>query len=267
MKRVALVVAIALAAPHVYAKPESRSEARTRYEAAQKAYAAGRYDDAARDFSRAYELVGDSGLLYNAAQAFRLAGNWAMAADLYRTLLDKLPPKASNRPEIEGRIAEMDERVADEKRRADRAREEAEEKQRQAAAPVEPPPVATPPVEHAPPPRPGRTLEIVGYSLSGVAGALLGTGIAMSVLSHQANDAVESAARHNAIFTPGLKDDQSNGHVYDKVQIASYAIAGAAAVGASVALVLGMRADKRAQERVTVRPGIGPGAFVLAGQF
>ena len=261
----ALVVLFAGSGPASAEKKDKRAEAKQHYENGLRKFDIGKYDDAADEFVEAYELVGDPpNILYNIAQAYRLGEKFEKSAQFYRSFLRKVPD-VSNRQEIEGRIVEMDERAADQKRQADRrATEQAAAERREAARraellrqaqrktqndgnrPVtgpEPPPRndVTPDDDR---PKPGRTLKIVGYALCGLTAAALGVGIAMTVLAVRANKNIESASTRGDVFDTGLRDTESHGQVYDKVQIVGYSVAGAAAIGAGVAIYFGFRAEK-----------------------
>src|SRR5687767_9372424 len=62
--------------------PRRSEEARAKYEQATGAYALGKYEEAASLYEQAFELKVDQALLYNAAQAHRLAGNTKRAVEL-----------------------------------------------------------------------------------------------------------------------------------------------------------------------------------------
>jgi tetratricopeptide (TPR) repeat protein len=70
------------------------------------AFALGRYAEAADNFEKAFELRPDAALLYNAAQAHRLAGNKERALSLYENYL-RVYGKREKREEVETRIAEL----------------------------------------------------------------------------------------------------------------------------------------------------------------
>lgn len=245
------VSAVSLAEP----KKSDKLEAKTAYEAGIQEFGDGKYDEAARDFSRAYYLVGEPGILYNVAQSYRLAQRFGDAAKAYREFLSHLPKDAPSRAEIEGRIAELDERAADAERRADRARTEPKRQ------------LPVPHVAEKPPVRRTGTLEIVGYSLVGVTIAGLASGIALSVLAGRASSDVQSAAAAHETFGIALDDTQSRGKTYDRVAIAMYVVGGVAAAGAGVAIGLGR--PKRRPERIAVVPLVTPqgGALVVGGRF
>jgi tetratricopeptide (TPR) repeat protein len=303
MTRVRLALSLFLClvavAPVGAQKKDKRAEARQHYENGLRKFDLGKYDDAADEFVQAYDLVGEpANILYNIAQAYRLAEKFEKSAQFYRSFLRRVPDVA-NRAEIEGRILEMEERAADQKRQADRRAIEQRDAERKAelqrrdrdptrrgeeASPKgpEPPPREAGAVEDDRP-RPGRALKIAGYALCGLAAAGLGVGIAMTVLTVQASDKVESAAGRNAVFDTSLRDTESRGQVFEKVQYVGYALAGAAAIGGALAIYFGFRAERQAQldsttpaaarrrwlALPTIAPAIGPGTggLVLEGRF
>jgi tetratricopeptide (TPR) repeat protein len=64
-----------------------RQDARRRYDRATAAFGLGKYEEAATEYEAAFELKPDPALLYNAAQAYRLAGRAPRAIQLYRNYL------------------------------------------------------------------------------------------------------------------------------------------------------------------------------------
>jgi tetratricopeptide (TPR) repeat protein len=115
------------------------SAARKAYDEATAAFGLGRYAEAAEKYEAAFSLRPDPALLYDAAQAYRLAGNRARALELYRNYL-RLYPDRQNADEARNHVAALSKAIEDEK----------------SGPPA--PPVATapetspPPLETAPPP-------------------------------------------------------------------------------------------------------------------
>src|ERR1700690_2082975 len=77
-------------------RADSLDEARGHYERANAAYALGNYVRAADEFEKTFDLKPDPALLYNAAQAHRLAGNKTRALLLYENYLRVYGAKVSN---------------------------------------------------------------------------------------------------------------------------------------------------------------------------
>ncbi len=76
-----------------------------------QAYDRQEYARAAELFTRCHARSGDPSLLFNIAQAERLAGDCAAAAGHYRKFLAEVPD-ASNRPDAEAKLADMERCVA-----------------------------------------------------------------------------------------------------------------------------------------------------------
>ena len=101
MRKLALLlVALAAAAPMAYAddtlSPERiPQKARELAEKGRAYHDAGEYMKAVAAFKEAYVLAPSPGLLFNIAQAYRLAGDCDDAAWMYRRFLDSNPGEAS----------------------------------------------------------------------------------------------------------------------------------------------------------------------------
>jgi hypothetical protein len=101
----------------------------------------GEFDKAIEAWQDGYKQKPDPGFLYNIGQAYRLKGDANKAIFFYRGYL-RNSPKATNRAEIEAKIAALQKESSEPKA---------------AVAPVAPPPVTTtapPPAPTAPPPAP-----------------------------------------------------------------------------------------------------------------
>src|SRR5258708_594302 len=86
------VLLVALALPH-QAHAQAKVSAKEHYKKGLSLYALGKYSDAAAEYEAAFELEPDPALLYNAAQAHRLAGNKPRALTLYQSFLRMFPEK------------------------------------------------------------------------------------------------------------------------------------------------------------------------------
>jgi len=82
------------------------NDAKSVYEKGKIAFALGRFAEAADLFEKAFEKKPDPAMLYNAAQARRLAGDKKKALVLYQNYL-RLFGEQQNHEEVEGRIAEL----------------------------------------------------------------------------------------------------------------------------------------------------------------
>jgi tetratricopeptide (TPR) repeat protein len=102
----AVVLSVALASPR--AAVAEKMDARRHYEKATAAFGLGKYDEAAREYEAAFELKPDPALLYNAAQAYRLAGRSARAIELYRNYLRLYGGEAVNAEDARQHIARLE---------------------------------------------------------------------------------------------------------------------------------------------------------------
>ena len=87
------------------------NEARRHYQQGSTAYSLGDFVHAAEEYKAAYKAKPDPAFLYNIAQAYRLANDATNALFFYRSFLHNLP-EASNRAEVEDRIAKLEAQLA-----------------------------------------------------------------------------------------------------------------------------------------------------------
>jgi tetratricopeptide (TPR) repeat protein len=97
--------------PALAAEP---SAARQAYDQATAAFGLGHYAEAAEKYETAFSLRPDPALLYDAAQAYRLAGNRPRALELYRNYL-RLYPNRQNADEARNHVATLTKAIEDEK--------------------------------------------------------------------------------------------------------------------------------------------------------
>jgi len=158
----AVLIAMLLgAAPSAKA---DRNEARKAYDAATAAFGLGHYAEAAEKYEQAFSIHPDPALLYNCAQAYRLAGNRARALELYRNYL-RLYPDRSNADEARNQVTALSKAIDDEKQAAVAPSVPAE-----TTAPVvtSPPPVPTvPALSTSPPPSSPPVSQTVAGGIAG----------------------------------------------------------------------------------------------------
>jgi tetratricopeptide (TPR) repeat protein len=105
--------AMALAAALLSSRPAgarvsaAQQQARDYFTQATAAFGLGHYDEAARLYESAFGVQPDASLLYDAAQANRLAGARARALQLYRNYL-RLYPTGAFAPQARKQIAELE---------------------------------------------------------------------------------------------------------------------------------------------------------------
>ncbi len=103
--------------------PGEEGTARSHFRVGELLYGEGRFDEAAAEFDRAYELSSRPQLLYNAFLAHRDAGHVADAVDRLRQYLAETPD-APNREALEQRLTAMEATLAQQEREAAMSAEE-----------------------------------------------------------------------------------------------------------------------------------------------
>ena len=117
MRRGSRCLAVTLLALAVGGRPALAAEptaARRAYDEATAAFGLGHYQEAAEKYETAFSLRPDPALLYNAAQAYRLAGNRPRALELYRNYL-RLYPDRQNADEARNHVAALTKAIEEEK--------------------------------------------------------------------------------------------------------------------------------------------------------
>jgi hypothetical protein len=102
--RVAL--AVAMLSCGMAAADEVPTDARAVFKRAETAFALGRFSEAADLFEKVFELKQDPVVLYDAAQAHRLAGNKQKALILYQNYV-RMFGERNNSQEVEKRISDL----------------------------------------------------------------------------------------------------------------------------------------------------------------
>jgi tetratricopeptide (TPR) repeat protein len=103
----ALVTLLTCATAHA----DAIDDAKAHYRHATAAYALGKFAEAANDYEAAYELAPDPALLFNAAQAHRLAGNKPRALMLYQSYA-RMYPDQPNVDEVRRHIDDLKQAIA-----------------------------------------------------------------------------------------------------------------------------------------------------------
>ena len=99
------------------ARADKLPGARQHYERGTALYDLRRYREAAVEYEAAFEIKNDPALLFNIAQAYRLAGDYEAALRSYRAYLRRAGD-APNRAEVERHLAEVQAQLDAQKRPA-----------------------------------------------------------------------------------------------------------------------------------------------------
>jgi tetratricopeptide (TPR) repeat protein len=111
-------LAICVAAPtavRAESEAEKKAQARDHYEMATRFYDVGKYGEAIAEYEEAYLLIEDAALLFNIGQAYRLWDKPEDAIRAYKNYLRRRP-EASNRADVEKKIADLERTVEDRRR-------------------------------------------------------------------------------------------------------------------------------------------------------
>lgn len=224
-----LVGAAAPAPAHADAKADKQL-AKQYVDAGLSAQDTGNYDTAITLYQKAYDLVPHPVLIFNIAQATRLAGRLADALALYEKYLAQ-DPHGAKADVARDLIDDLEAKLAAERERA------------AAAAVVAPPP---PPVEAPPPASPGRSLRLTGLTVGavGIIGAGLGLGFALH--GRTLNNDVEKTY------------DPAKVHAGDRANTIAYlgGIGGGLLIATGAALYLW--GHRQANEHLAIAPAVAP---------
>jgi tetratricopeptide (TPR) repeat protein len=223
-----------------------RQQAKEHYEMANRYYDVGKYGDAINEYEQAYLLVEDPALLFNIGQAYRLWDHPEDAIRSYKNYLRRRPD-ASNRADVEKKIADL-ERTLDERRRAGTLQPQpAPSSGSSGAAVTVPPPLGNPPVNPGPtvgeppaalppvvvpapvqpsvdvsatPPssEPSRPKKWIAYSLLGVGGACIVTSIIAAAVGASKAQKLKTASQNREPFDPAV---EANGKTANAVAAVS----------------------------------------------
>src|SRR5262249_47531713 len=103
MSKMCIILALALSSALAVAE---EPDAKTLFMRGRNAYTVGNFTEAADLFEKAFQLKEDPAILYNAAQAHRLAGDKKRALVLYQNYA-RLFGERENHEEVEKRIADL----------------------------------------------------------------------------------------------------------------------------------------------------------------
>jgi tetratricopeptide (TPR) repeat protein len=236
-------VLIGAAAPaHADAKADKQL-AKQYVDAGLAAQDTGNYDTAITLYQKAYDLVPHPVLIFNIAQATRLAGHLADALALYEKYLAQDP---------HGAKADVARDFIDDLK----AKLAAEREHAAAAAPVAAPP---PPVDAPPADAPGRTLRLTGLTVgaAGIIGAGLGLGFAV----------------HGRTLTRDVEKtyDPAKVHAGDRANTIAYlgGIGGGLLIATGAALYYWGHSQASHDEHLAVAPAVAPGmaGLVISGAW
>jgi tetratricopeptide (TPR) repeat protein len=195
-----------------------KDEVKLHYQRATRAYDLQKYPEAIDEYQKAYEISGDPPMLYNIAQAYRLANQPREAAQYYRRFLQRMP-NAKNREDVERKIADQ-EKLAEQRKKLEPVAPPPAPTKAPPIVEVKPPvevPV-TPPAPPPPPPPPAETSHaraVVGWSL--LAAGVIADGVAgyEAYRAKQKGDQLTNDSMMNATktFDPSVETAGKNANI------------------------------------------------------
>ena len=109
------ICAVVPAPAQAQSEAAKKQEAKDHYERATRFYDVGKYGESINEYEQAYLLIEDAALLFNIGQAYRLWDRPEDAIRAYKNYLRRRPD-ASNRADVERKIADMEKVVEDRRR-------------------------------------------------------------------------------------------------------------------------------------------------------
>jgi tetratricopeptide (TPR) repeat protein len=236
MRAAIIAVAVALAAPAV-AQPQPTGTADEHFERGRRLYDVGSYADAISEFKQAYMLDPDASYLFNIAQAYRLDGDCASAADFFKKYL-KADPTSDRRAKIDKLIAEC------KPREPEPAQPEPAPVTGAPAEPDEPPP---------PLPDPGRGRRRIGLVTALGGGLLLITGGVLAASASSLESKVEDACRAQCNWED-VRGLDAKAQTRSTLSTVAFITGGAAIVTGTVLYLWGRRMTREARLSIAPTP-------------
>ncbi len=259
------------------AQPPDRRHAKEHFDLGMAHYALQEFEAAIREFKSAYETTHDPSLLFNLAQASRLAKKHEDALHFYRSYL-RAKPTASNRADAEAFIDTLEPLVRQAEAEAAKGTIPAPQPSPGIPTVVEPsaPPVSAPPPEvrsavAVPVRAPGMSrrratvLLATGGALGGLGLATLGAGIFFGTRAASSSSELTDLARAEGMWSAAAQARYDDGQRDARTATALYVVGGVTlGIGAVLATVGAVRRTKRT---FALAPGAGRTSLGLACAF
>jgi tetratricopeptide (TPR) repeat protein len=219
----AVLAAVLVAAPRpaqAQMTQAQKDEVKLHYQRATRAYDLQKYQEAIDEYQKAYEISGDPPMLYNIAQAYRLADQPTEAVRYYRRFLQRMP-NARNRDDVERKIADQ-EKIAEERKRSEPVTPPPSTSTRpppivevKPPPPVAPAAPAQPPAAPTPAPEASHAGAVVGWCLVGAGLIVDGVAAYEGYRAKQKGDQLtrDSMANQSVTFDPSVETSGKNANV------------------------------------------------------
>lgn len=266
--------------PHAVAQPappaNAEEQAKAKFVAGKQSYRLGEYDEAIALWKEAYRLKDNPAFLFNIGQAYREKGDLPKALQFFENYLKEAPANASNRSDVEQRVAELKKLIEDQRASAKRPpNEPVELNPTTTADPVDPvgtapttttttdPTTTSPPIGSETPEEPpeggggGGGMRIAGLATGGVGLALIGTGVFFGLKAKSAQQDVEDAIANGEVWTEELDQKDADGRSAATTSTLTLGLGAAAVVGGGVLFYLGLRKGQTESSGVSLVPQLG----------
>jgi tetratricopeptide (TPR) repeat protein len=247
-----------LAAPLAGAQDsEDEQQARIHFEAGRLHYSKGRFDEAGREFRQAYELSGNSALLYNMFLAYRDADRLLQAVEALASYLEEVPGQ-SNRAGLEARLRTMRTRL---ERQQAAAEAGVLETDAEVEAGEEPSPVDAS-LSDVDTDEAGGGVPTGAWVTMAAGGALVLGAVVTGVMAKGAESDLHDACPGLTGCDPALQSTRDRARRLGLVTDVLWITGAVAAVGGLLWLLLGRGSDEKPTPDVAI--GCGPGGCSLA---
>jgi tetratricopeptide (TPR) repeat protein len=240
-----------------------KAEAKSLYEQGLSHYNLGEFDEAIKSFRAAYAIEPAPGLLFNIAQSFRLKKDYEQATYFYQTYL-RLKPDAPNRADVEARLQEMQEALADQKKMEKAPPMGTLPPEGGATTTTTTTTTTTPtgttgttPVDKTPVDTetgPNQTLVTAGYATAGAGAALVITGLVFGSMAKGAESDLNKLSTNMGTWSQANQDKYDAGKRDNTIAVISFVAGGAAVVTGAALYFIGNMHKSSTSVAITPTP-------------
>jgi tetratricopeptide (TPR) repeat protein len=229
-----LVLAITCATGAALAGPSQQEEAKAHFKQGKAFQDVGQYDKAAEEYKAAYDIDHRPEMLFNIAQAYRLAVNKSAALEYFQKYL-AAQPAGAGADEARMHVATLTKQLDDERREREAAQQH-----------EQPPPEQPKPTPAARQPEPAlvrvrgpRSLRIAGLATAGAGVIAVGLGAKFGLDAGDDADAITT--KDMSAWTNDDRRTFEHGESANRNMYLSYAVGGVLVIGGAVMYFVGSR--------------------------
>lgn len=264
--RIYLVVFVAVLHAASASHADDTKQAIFHFERAEAHFKLEQYREAIREYEEAYRLSNEPTLLFNIAQAYRLAGHFHSALEHYRRLLEEIAPDHVLVPEAKERIVELEELTRTFPNQPPAEPPPLGDAKPQ--APAAPAPMPSPRVSAAPPiDKPDETgltrRQIAGIATAGAGAVSLAAAGVFGVQARRHDSAL--SGHTEGAWTDELLARHARGEAAERNMFVFAGLGAAAIIVGGVLYVTGRRPPRSVQIGMTL--GADGSGVVMRGRF